>query len=256
MLPDQTPFVGTGPRGCGKSRKAGGVYAELGLGPNGQPVEYFLIDPPRLLPFDMPLRTQLPIWVGEMEPILHLLDWVGAGHYPNVTDFVEEVRRMGLSRLLPESLLNSSIQHPVTGETIPVLAALTPDSRLVTVHPKAHIHNITDYPHTWDCPRWLADHKEHVMCAGAWWWDVEGGVSDHERGDRAVKRHMPPADPMWAYDAYDRLPDATPAYSPAMFASWPLARLTVVKGDYGEHEKAADILRSVHVGISWGLSDS
>jgi len=90
-------------RGCG-TRCRGGLYAECGMGPNGSPVENFLMDPPVLLDFArigvIPRGTHLV----ERNGATHLFDWIGAESYPNVADFIEEVRRFGLSRRLSPKL--------------------------------------------------------------------------------------------------------------------------------------------------------
>lgn len=271
MLPD-APYIDVGPRGCGDSRKAGGCYLELGLGPGGRPVEDFLVCPPKLLNFDVPAQGQMPIWrqVGEGQYVLHLLDWVGQEFYTNTSDFVEEVRRMGLSRLLAPHLLDASVDHPGTGQPVKVLEALTFDSRLYTAHAHAYIHNLTDYPVTWTCPK----HRQHApgeMCAGAWWWDVIKGQSldemrkasdsrvgqfelwaeDDPAPERLVRREMPS---FW-YKAH-RAPDGvTPEYSPAIFAAWPIWRFAVVQGRYGEHDAAVSKLSALTLNLHWTVVD-
>ncbi len=77
-------------RGCGK-RKPGGCYAEVGMSPNGKPVEYFLCDPPVLL--DGWKVSSVGVQLIEVNGVHHILDVVGQQHYPGVADFVEEVSR-------------------------------------------------------------------------------------------------------------------------------------------------------------------
>lgn len=262
MLPD-TPFVDTGPRGCGKARKAGGLYAELLLGKHGRPVEDFLLDPPILLSFDAPTRVQMPIWMptGDRHT-LHLIDWIGESHYPNVADFVEEVRHMGLSRLIPPSLLRSEIEHPDTGERVKVIEAFEPASRLITAHARAHIVTIADYPRTWDCPHSNDRHRDtDQMCAGVFWWDVTDGHAmddaarefiDDPHIDRRVRRIMPSFD----YEAHTAPHDVQPTYAPAMFAAWPVARLALVEGAYGEHDDTATLLTSLQLNVDWKVVPS
>lgn len=94
-----------GGRGCG-TRKAGGTYACVGVGPNGLPWNTFMFDP--AVPYagdrfrgvqeaNEELRSN---W---QEGMALLLDMVGAEHYPTVPSFVEEVRRFGMSRQVPET---------------------------------------------------------------------------------------------------------------------------------------------------------
>jgi len=89
-----------GPRGCGKTRVRGGVYAEVGTGPGGRPIEEFLFDPPILIPagFNVPNRGVL---LTERNGVWHVVDRVGNEFYPCPADFVEEC-------LLPETLIATS----------------------------------------------------------------------------------------------------------------------------------------------------
>lgn len=94
------------PRGC-STRKAGGVYLESGLTPFGCPIEELLFDP-AIAEKD----GGSPAWFKpHRSPILfekdggwHVLIWVGAEFYPNVWDFIEEVRVAGASRRVPENM--------------------------------------------------------------------------------------------------------------------------------------------------------
>lgn len=92
-------------RGCGR-REAGGIYAEMGLSPVGRPIEHFLVEPESVMgiPKSLPLtpRGVLPLQDPFDEQVTHLVDWVGSESYPNLVDFLEEVRRFGLSRRLPD----------------------------------------------------------------------------------------------------------------------------------------------------------
>ena len=123
-------------RGCGR-RKAGGLYAVLPSSPHGSPLEDFLQCPPKRLSFDAPVQGQLPIIKGTT---LHLLDWVGGAYYPNVADFLEEVRRFGLSRRLSPSLLQRD--HKLGAAPVELI---TGASRLLMCHARAHINNVSDY---------------------------------------------------------------------------------------------------------------
>lgn len=114
------------PRGCG-SRQAGGVYLECGLSKNGLPVETFLVDPPIIEgeggaeDWYQPHRS--PVWF-ERAGVNHLVIWVGEEFYPNVFDFIEEVKVAGVSRRVPSSIDFSK---------------LSADSRMIFVHPRAAV---------------------------------------------------------------------------------------------------------------------
>ena len=203
-------------RGCGR-RVRGGLYWECGLGPHGTPVEEFLLDPPVPPPTGLGLRARgvTPLVV---DGVTHLLDWVGADSYPNTADFVEEVRRCGLSRRLPVTL---------------DLSALSPASRLLLVHARARVVNAGEYG-PFPCPT-----DRHVPgtdgCVGVWWEDVEGGEPCGGDNPRAVIRRLPSL----AYAAWRRPHGVTPEYTAALFASFPAARLVVVAGGNGRAEAAA-----------------
>lgn len=94
-----------GGRGCG-SRKDGGVYGCVAMSPYGTPLKDFMLDPP--VPFlnGQPFQGMHPapeyITAGwNTDEHLILMDWVGENGYKTVPDFVEEVRRYGMSRRIP-----------------------------------------------------------------------------------------------------------------------------------------------------------
>jgi hypothetical protein len=246
-------------RGCGPARQAGGIYAECGLSPHGRPLEEFLLDPPLRLDLEVQRALGLrPIGVTLApdplrEGVHHVFDWVGTAFYPNVADFLEEVRRYGLSRRLPRSL---------------DFARLSPESRHVLVHANAWIDDPAPYLADrveaagglmW-CPRALPEHLDRgrppAMCAGLWWEDVDGGVAVPERGGRrAVERAMP----AFGYPA-EAPPPFPPGYArrytPALFASFPISRLVAITDpEGGAHEAAAARARAAR-GIPVELEDA
>lgn len=227
-------------RGCGAARTAGGAYAECGFGPGGEPLEHFLSCPPVVI--DPPALGLTPIGVKLIERagVWHILDWVGSQHYPNVADFIEEVRRFGLSRRLAKTL---------------DFAKLTPDSRILLVHARAAVTHFGQYADHWlgvkynRCPKNMGAHNlpdAPDLCAGFYWEDVEGGsvvtppspgavARDGGRagdGGRVILRAMP----AFTYLAAQRPAHITPHYQPAIFASFPVHRIAVIRGQHGEHE--------------------
>lgn len=212
------------PRGCG-TRKENGVYAEVGTGPGGRPTEDFLVCPPtKIDPAELGI-SPVGVKLVEHQGVWHIIDWVGSEYYPNVADFIEEVRRFGMSRRLPRTLDFSK---------------LTDKSRILLVHARAWIENFGAYADYWmdgrynRCPQHIDTHDlpdAPEMCCGGWWQDVEYGRATAEQ--RIVNRAMPSFD----YIAAQRPAHVTPSYAPAIFASFPISRLVVIKGRSGEHEE-------------------
>lgn len=222
-------------RGCG-TRVLGGIYVECPLSPYGLPMEDFLVDPP--VPVDAKELgiTQVGVKLVERKGVWHIMDWVGSTHYPNVADFVEEVRRFGLSRRLSTTL---------------DFKKLTPQSRILLLHSHAYIYNYDEYkdvepdleelqglvPYP-SCPKKLPEHSRpnmDTMCARLWYQDVTGGESikaasdDTEARKRCVTRKMP----SFEYHALAAPEDVKPDYRVAIFASFPITNLAVVKDEEG-----------------------
>ena len=113
-----------GTRGCG-TRKEGGLYACTGQSSTGLPIEAFIIDP--AIPFTSgPFRGVQ--WVRREDGIYDLLLWVGAEHYPHLSDFVEEGRIMGFSKRIPINASDNNYEKITFGS-----------SRMLLVHPNAII---------------------------------------------------------------------------------------------------------------------
>lgn len=214
-------------RGCGQ-RQRGGIYLECGLSPNGKPIEHFLMDPPTPIPDDVAIPKQGIGWVHR-DGVWHVLDHVGAVHYPNVADFIEEARLYGISRRVPRTTL---------------FRRLTKDSRLLLVHGRAIVTNPEVYRTTaavhegvrYDCPKDNRDHQQALpegeMCAGIWWSDIQFG--EPQEGTGAVRRKMPSL----TYEGWPHR-DGT-RYEPGFFASFPIGGIAIVRDDeFGTHETAA-----------------
>lgn len=199
------------PRGCGASRTQGGVYWECGLDPEGAPIDEFLIDPPTPIPAGLTI-TPRGVSLIRIGGVAHVVDWVGAEHYPNVLDFVVEVGRLGLSRRLPVTL---------------DFAQLVPASRILLVHARARVGNAHAYG-LFPCPKGM-HHPGTDACIGAWWEDVIGGTAVPGLDGRAVTRALPSV----AYRARSAPEGVTPQHAPGIFASFPASRLAVVAGGDG-----------------------
>jgi hypothetical protein len=255
-------------RACGE-RLAGGVYLVVPTGANGQSVDTFLIDPPRPLDVEAlgiaAIGTAIvprKLMVGREEVDTHyVIDVVGEEYYPNVADFVEEVRRYGVSRRISR---NSDFEK------------LDRHSRLILVHRRAHIANAEEYQRARDaerfwCPRDIPAHVDpsyRGMCAALWWEDIEkgkatasvedgadailarGGSIKYDQpgvqmhlqrgGARAAIREMQ----TFRYRGLRRPDDATPRYQYAAFASFPIPKIEVVADKIGgSHAEAIEKAR-------------
>ena len=238
-------------RGCGV-RKPSGVYLVSTPSRYGRPIEDFLVDPPQALRDAEGLLVDLPK-IGQVlqeavyeerdgervmvRPSL-VLDWVGAEYYPNVADFVEEVRRYGMSRRVSARFDFSQ---------------LVPGSRQVLVHPRATILNADEYQRERcttvgvpTCPKLNGETeraqqtaREHTaagftgMCAGLWYEDLDEAtvtrlVREPVNGDlrtlRACQREMP----AFTYGGAVRPEGVTPRYQPGIFLSLPITGIELV----------------------------
>jgi hypothetical protein len=86
-----------------------------------------------------------------------VVDIVGREHYPTVASFVDEARRMGISRRAPRTI---------------DFARITPASRLLLAHAHADIANAAEFPCQRRCPCHVTEHLQARfadMCARLWW---------------------------------------------------------------------------------------
>ncbi len=257
-------------RGCGQ-RVVGGIYAETNLSENGKPIEDFIVDPPVKVDVEAMGLAKIGVslrprgGVDKDNVVYDVWDRVGGAHYPNVADFIEEVRSMGASRRLPSTL---------------DFARLSPRSRLILVHDRASIKNAASMRRTeWDedrnplavprfCPKHLDNHIVPVieveagevlatvgnpeMCAGLWYHDVEGGdrLHDPDKWPRAIERKMPGG---FSYLASHPVDGFTRDYAPAIFLTLPVHTIAVIHGKNGEHENA--MLRTLGAGLPITLEE-
>ena len=158
MTNTPAPLVTSGARrGCGY-RQPGGAYFAVPLGPGGRPIEEFLIDPPVVI--DDPARLGLAsigVTLIERDGVTHVIDIVGREHYPTVAAFIDEARRLGISRRAPRSVDFTRISRA---------------SRLLLAHGHADIANAGEFPCEERCPCHVAGHLVPGfgdMCARLWW---------------------------------------------------------------------------------------
>lgn len=257
-------------RGCG-TRTLGGVYATTQMGSSGQPLDWFLLDPPIVL--DWSAIGVSPIGVSllpDTAGVYHIWDWVGEAHYPLPADFVEEVRVMGMSRRLPRNLDFSK---------------LTVDSRVICIHAKASWVNCASTyeamgwkPSDWRCRKNLPHHAEDAnwphgpanglteMCASLLWCDVptewlepddyakdaSGGFQTFN-GLNAVTRKLTghkAGQTVQSYRCGER-PDVIPDYQAAAFLSLPITRLEVINDPVAQsHVETLKRASQAQVGVT------
>lgn len=226
-------FASAGPRGCGKARQAGGVYLETGFSEYGAELEEFLIDPVvQINPYEIGLSPRAPLLFQSNTSAnsYHVFDWVGAEHYPNAVDFLEEVRRMGLSRRCELSDREYNL--------------LSPESRIMVVmadtwiEPDAIIRcnqrflDMRKVGYRWEkCPQEFHFRDTPDTCAGWHWHTIRGKVTSHPDyspflDTEYVTREMP-----WgSYNGATPFPELDAAMKkPGVIACFPIGRIAVVK---------------------------
>lgn len=270
-------------RGCG-SRVAGGVYAEVGVGVWGHPIQEFYCDPAIHIPdpegFGLS-HVGVTIFPGETSGSgivsATIMDWVGARDYPYPADVLAEAMfidpetglRAGFSRRLPRNLDWASL-----GST-PLLAlvhsrAIVPIERRLKVLDRswsAHFPELLDrhkanisWAHNFMCPRQIrGEHCQdqpivgipatHGMCPALWWADVpELDCSEIHKGDGLLATRSLPG------GSYVVLADTPPvangSYGVGIIARLPVACIAVVNDpDSGTHEIALKKLESAQVRV-------
>lgn len=107
-----------GARGCG-SRQQKALYMCVGLSPFGVEIEEFILDPVHPYSGD-PFRA--PILVEHEDKPNDVLIWIGKEFYPYVPDFIEEAKKLGVSRRIPHNFSASQ---------------LSKGSRMILIHARA-----------------------------------------------------------------------------------------------------------------------
>ena len=217
-------------RCCG-TRLPSGIYAECGTSPFGTPIEECLVDPPTVVDADSFGITPVGVKLiqDKTTGVWHIFDWVGSKFYPNLADFVEEVKRLGLSRKLSPILKYEDLSSA---------------SRIILLHKRASIKNAAQYKSESACIKGLPNHDTpRPMCIRLWWEDIEGGTVIK---DRIVTRTMPSFD----YMGQSRPENVEPEYQLAIFASFPIINLAVVNDPKaGKHELSLQKARKARLEV-------
>jgi hypothetical protein len=237
-------------RGCGV-REPGGSYLETMTSNHGMPIEYFLVDPP--VPTDpdlgIPNRGVLlvPRELADGSVVHDVYDRVGVASYPNVADFIEEVRRIGLSRRVPTNIDWS---------------LLSEQSRIVLCHPRAIIgnahhaymslineHLTYQFRHQWQCVCGRPEHETMLeladaneTCASLWYESITGGepsfnVDHYPRTVERIVGDIRYLARSWPAEG------VTPTYVDGFFLRLPIHRVAIIR-DPEQHRDVPAVVRA------------
>ena len=201
-----------GQRMCGTGRQAGSIYVECGLFLNGTPIHQYLKDPPERIQPAMHGMSRLGVQVITKDGISHIIDWVGEDSYPYPADFIEEAKRMGVSRKIQPNA---------------DLRLIGKNSFLILVHSKGSMNNMEEVSAATDflCPN--LKHQQGERCCGLHW---------AAPGDENNQRQLAEG----SYDVIPPSPDAPkPEYVPAIFMAVPISAITIIRNHDGSVNNAA-----------------
>jgi hypothetical protein len=234
-------------RGCG-TRQEGGVYAECRLSLKELPIEAYLFDPLVKVDCQKLGLTPRSSVLHKVQGTTMVFDWIGSKFYPNPTDWIEEVRRFGMSQRLE---LNKE-QY----------ATLDIKSKLIAVHTVGYygypeildqctnFWSVCELGYRWDvCPKehprvplvytGAYPHVPKARCPGIFWQlalppDQKpetmglGGVVEIQCPSFAYKA-------IWNPGLYNLVEET---WFPGAFIGLPIHRLVVVRDEKGgTHEK-------------------
>ena len=193
-------------RGCG-IRQPDAFYLCCPTAEDGQPVEFFLIDPP--IPFEQD-AFRAPI-LFERDGVTHAAIWIGAEFYPFVPDYIEEVRYKGASRRVPRTF---------------DFSRLSGDSKMIMVHPKALCGNWngTAYPGL-QCPSYHPEVREQHNAQEAFCTGMTYYLAPGEDGGRTI------ADVRYAVHAPSK--EISPKWTTGMFLALPVVSVEYVQREDG-----------------------
>jgi hypothetical protein len=219
-------------RGCGL-RLVAGIYVETKVegvflrGARGAPEEFerCLYDPPIVVDPTRLGITEVGVHLVDYPAkdggtVTHVLDIVGTKYYPDVAGFVAEARAVGVSRRIPSTI---------------DFSRLSDRSRIVLIHTRAWIDNAAEYfaaraAHEWSCPKSLSNHLDPchppAMCASLHAEDLDGPA---ESGGRDAVRTAGAT----TYQGRVRPDGVSPVYRHAIFASFPISSIAVIRDPHG-----------------------
>jgi hypothetical protein len=220
-------------RGCGDSRVQGAVYIETGLSDDGLPLEAFICDPP--IPYSAP--SSRGVHVKHHGDITYIIDEISFENYPYPSDFLEEVRRHGLSRKVsPDAIAGK----------------LSENTFVMLVHRRGILKNAKRLaPYLDDdklksrCKIFSFDHDEahlqnpHIPCSRH---TYSVAAEDSHNTTRTFTR-----DTSYSVVPWKTQPRVKPEFQSAVIAKLPVTFISVITADDGSHEKAMEKIKDVPV---------
>lgn len=204
-------------RGCG-SRVRGGVYIEAGspdgTGPN---IIEMIADPMQEVSPEELGVTPRGVHLVEMNGVNHIVDIVGAEHYPSPALFVEEMCEQGASRRI--------------AKTFPFEKLDPARSKLILLHRRAFVsgHDTTNVVSGLHA-------SQNEFCSGAWWQTVPKECLTEDSPARGGTGHLNRAKTAEGF-AFNAEPErGTERYSYGVLAILPIERLV---GIYDPEEPLA-----------------
>lgn len=241
-------------RGCGQRIK-GKIYCESGISAGGSPIEAFLFCPPAPLPDGFSLQSRGVVLYPRHtngQTVWHIFDHIGGDSYPNPSDFVEEMRLFGMSRMI------ENIDY----------SKLSPESRHYLIHDKAidnNWRNIQSAINSGERPK-CPKNKPHndAFCIAFWRYAVERLTDSVDPDDAKHFTNRYPAPnfqptparrimPSFEYYGYND-PETDAEYMPGIIASMPITRITLVKS--GDSDRDAEKIQKLqYSGVPFGTSE-
>jgi hypothetical protein len=222
-------------RGCGSSRDKGATYLECGVGPGGEPLESFIMDPPK--PFEVDHKRGVDLIT--LKGVTYVVDYVGEKHYPYPSDFLEEVRWHGLSRKVSPNV---------------IAGKLTRESMILLVHAKAVVTNAHAlYPYlehdqlAYRCALFRRSlDRSHldssVMPCSRHSYALAPATSVNSRGKRATFERVFTKDTRYVVEPI--WPDAPePTYVSGIIAAFPITNISVIETSDGSHRQTLERLQ-------------
>lgn len=220
-------------RACGV-RVQDGVYLEVGVGPNGNPIQDYFIDP--VIPITPEQEryfklTDIGVQVREWKGVYHAFNIVGQKSYKFAPDYLEEAARLGISTRVSSKLF----EFEKLGE----------DSLLFVLHRKGFIKNLKETELASMLEKCPCAYKEHEnpeftsdVCIGHLWNAYPKELITDE-GTRRVTSCEFAASSAPAYE--EESVAEPPLFGLAIIAAFRISNIAVIEGKH--HDETARKIR-------------